>query len=87
MMHYWVGIRSWLIRMGRHEEARRSLAWALKVDPSQIELPTAIQEAEKTRWRELFRYPRSIAAACCTGLSQTGGVGPCYGSQLYSCWC
>ncbi len=30
---------------------------------------------EKTRWRELFRYPRSVAAACCTGLSQTGGVG------------
>jgi hypothetical protein len=23
---------------------------------------------------ELFKYPRSIAAACLTGLSQTGGV-------------
>ena len=47
----------------------------LQVDPGRIELPTTIQEAETTRWRELFRYPRSIAAACCTGLSQTGGVG------------
>jgi putative MFS transporter len=26
-------------------------------------------------WRELFNYPRSMAAACLTGLSQTGGVG------------
>ena len=76
MIRYWVPESPrWLIRMGRHEEARRSLAWALEVDPGRIELPTTIQEAETTRWRELFRYPRSIAAACCTGLSQTGGVG------------
>ncbi|HEX3995292.1 MAG TPA: MFS transporter, partial [Acetobacteraceae bacterium] len=26
-------------------------------------------------WRELFQYPRSMAAACLIGLSQTGGVG------------
>jgi putative MFS transporter len=76
MIRYWVPESPrWLIRMGRHEEARHSLAWALQVDPGRIELPTTIQEAETTRWRELFRYPRSIAAACCTGLSQTGGVG------------
>jgi MFS transporter, putative metabolite:H+ symporter len=30
---------------------------------------------EHTKWRELFNYPRSIATACLTGLSQTGGVG------------
>jgi putative MFS transporter len=30
---------------------------------------------EKTVWLELFRYPRSVAAACLTGISQTGTVG------------
>jgi len=30
---------------------------------------------EKTTWRELFKYPRSMAAACLTGISQTGTVG------------
>src|SRR5437899_2483425 len=76
MVRYWVPESPrWLIRMGRHEEARRSLAWTLQVDPSRIELPATLPETEKTVWRELFRYPRSVAAACCTGLSQTGGVG------------
>jgi putative MFS transporter len=76
LIRYWVPESPrWLIRMGRHEEARRSLAWTLQVDPSRIELPQTLPEGEKTLWRELFRYPRSVAAACCTGLSQTGGVG------------
>jgi putative MFS transporter len=30
----------WLMRMGRFEEARRSLAWALQIDPEDIALPT-----------------------------------------------
>ena len=38
-------------------------------------MPTTPVEEEKTRWRELFRYPRSMAAACTIALSQTGGVG------------
>jgi putative MFS transporter len=66
----------WLLRMGRFEEARRSLAWALQVDPREIALPTEVPaEARHTPWRELFKYPRSVAAACLTALSQTGGVG------------
>jgi putative MFS transporter len=65
----------WLMRMGRFAEARKSLAWALQCDPGEIELPTAMPEVEKTTWRELFRYPRSMAAACLIALSQTGGVG------------
>jgi MFS transporter, putative metabolite:H+ symporter len=64
----------WLIRRGRPAEARRSLAWALQVDPADIELPASLPEVEKTRWTELFRYPRSIIAGCLTGLTQTGGV-------------
>ncbi len=65
----------WLIGKGRHDEARRSLAWALQVDPATIQLPAAGGKIEKTVWRELFKYPRSMLAACLTGISQTGSVG------------
>ena len=63
------------MRMGRFEEARRSLAWALQIDPKVIELPAVAPAVEHTRWTELFKYPRSIFAGALTGLSQTGGVG------------
>jgi MFS transporter, putative metabolite:H+ symporter len=76
MVRYWVPESPrWLIRMGRHEDARRSLAWALQVDPREIDLPAVLPAAETARWRELFQYPRSVAAGCLTGLTQTGGVG------------
>jgi putative MFS transporter len=65
----------WLMRMGRFEEARRSLAWALQLDPKAIQLPTAAPTVEHTRWFDLFKYPRSIFAGALTDLSQTGGVG------------
>jgi putative MFS transporter len=65
----------WLLRMGRPEEARRSIAWALQIDPETIPLPTEVAEVEHTRWTELFNYPRSLIAGCLTGLTQTGGVG------------
>src|SRR5271163_3162152 len=65
----------WLLRQGRVEEARQSLAWALKMDPAQIALPAVLPAIEQTRWLELFKYPRSIIAGCLTGLTQTGGVG------------
>ena len=65
----------WLIRKGRREEARRSIAWALQIDPEEIALPAVLPELEHTRWRELFKYPRSVALVCLTGLSQTSGVG------------
>ena len=76
MIRYWIPESPrWLMRMGRMEEARKSLAWALQCDPKEIELPTTIVEGEKTRWRELFKYPRSMTTACLVALSQTGGVG------------
>jgi MFS transporter, putative metabolite:H+ symporter len=76
MIRYWVPESPrWLMRMGQMEEARKSLAWALQVDPKEIELPTSLPEPEKTSWRELFNYPRSMMAACLVALSQTGGVG------------
>jgi putative MFS transporter len=65
----------WLIRRGRPEEARRSIAWALQIDPEEIALPKALPEVRHPPWRELFKYPRSVALVCLTGLSQTSGVG------------
>jgi MFS transporter, putative metabolite:H+ symporter len=65
----------WLLRQGRVEEARRALAWALQLDPAKIALPAVLPAVEKTRWIEIFKYPRSVIAGCLTGLTQTGGVG------------
>src|SRR5690349_23306015 len=77
MIRYWVPESPhWLLRCGRMEEARKSLAWALQVDPRQITLPTSIpDEVKPVPWVQLFRYPRSVAASCLTAISQTGGVG------------
>jgi len=58
----------------RAEEARRSLAWALMIDPRRITLPATLLTAERARWLELFRYPRLVASGCLTGLTQTGGT-------------
>jgi putative MFS transporter len=65
----------WLIRMGRLAEARQSLAWALMVDPREIQLPAVAPPVEKVVWRDLFKYPRSVAAGCLAGLSGTGITG------------
>jgi putative MFS transporter len=74
MIRYWVPESPrWLMRMGRLEEARKSLAWALMVDPKEINLPTALPSVEETRWVELFKYPKLCAAGMLTGLTQTGG--------------
>jgi hypothetical protein len=37
------------MRMGRMEEARKSLAWALMIDPMRLP-PASLAEVEKTRW-------------------------------------
>ena len=75
MIRYWVPESPrWLMRAGRHEEARKSLAWALMIDPREISLPQTVEPGQKTRWIELFRYPKLLAAGCMTGLTQTGGA-------------
>ena len=67
----------WLVRMGRPEEARRSLAWALKVPPESLPLPQIAEaETRKTPWSDLFRYPRSLLVSWLTNLGmQTTGYG------------
>src|SRR3954447_21594340 len=75
MIRYWVPESPrWLMRMGRLEEARKSLAWALMVDPKEIELPTTVPAREQTRWLDLFKYPRLAMASMLTGLTQTGSA-------------
>src|SRR6516164_6994911 len=76
LIRAWVPeLAHWLIRVGRLEEARQSLAWALTVDPKEIQVPAVARPVEKVVWRELFKYPRSVAAGCLTGLSGTGITG------------
>ncbi|HEX3863308.1 MAG TPA: MFS transporter [Stellaceae bacterium] len=66
----------WLLRMGRVEEARKSLAWALMIDPATIKLPDTIPEPPKVRFSELFQHPRSLVLTWLTSLgSQTAGYG------------
>jgi putative MFS transporter len=78
MIRYWIPESPrFLMRIGKLEEARKALAWALQCDPKEIELPKGETEIamQKTSWLELFHYPRSMFTACAIALSQTGGVG------------
>jgi putative MFS transporter len=51
----------WLAAKGRNQEARRSLAWALEVDPESIPLSAVtVPPAAPTRFLDLFNYPRSL---------------------------
>ena len=52
----------WLINNGHREEAKRSIGWALEIPPEEVRLP-AEEEVVETSWRELFRYPRSLAVS------------------------
>jgi putative MFS transporter len=70
----------WLIRMGRFEEARKSLAWALEMDPKDIELTTVRGEPQKAAWSELFKYPRSLAVSWLGNLGTQTGI---YGLTLW----
>jgi MFS transporter, putative metabolite:H+ symporter len=54
----------WLVRMGRPEDARRSLAWALQVPAESLPLPDMRGIAVKpVAWTDLFRYPRSMISS------------------------
>jgi putative MFS transporter len=66
----------WLVNQGRRQEARRSLAWALQVQPESLPEPQAVPTPPKTSWAELFRYPRSLAVSWMASLgAQTASYG------------
>jgi putative MFS transporter len=72
----------WLARMGRAEEAREALGWALKIDPKTIPLSTVTQPASApTRFLDLFLYPRSLFVSWIGNLGIQTGV---YGVGLWA---
>jgi len=72
----------WLVRQGRSEEARESLAWAMQTNPQSLPLPTAERQPEfKTNWFDLFRYPRSLAVSWLGNAGAQTGV---YGIVLWA---
>jgi MFS transporter, putative metabolite:H+ symporter len=72
----------WLARQGRLEEARKSLAWALQVDPNSLPLPRPDEvKVVKTNWFELFKYPRSLLVSW---LGNAGAQTGAYGIALWA---
>jgi putative MFS transporter len=72
----------WLARMGRHDEARQALAWALEIDPKSIPLSAVtLPPAEQTRFLDLFRYPRSLVVSWFGNLGIQTGI---YGISLWA---
>jgi putative MFS transporter len=72
----------WLARQGRLEEARKSLAWALQVDPNTLPLPRPDEvKVVKTNWLELFKYRRSLLVSW---LGNAGAQTGAYGIALWA---
>jgi putative MFS transporter len=73
----------WLCRQGRYEEARKSLAWALQMEPSALPLPTAADAGPivKSSWLDLFKYPRSLLVSWLGNAGAQTGV---YGITLWA---
>jgi MFS transporter, putative metabolite:H+ symporter len=69
----------WLIQMGRMDDARKSLAWALEMDPAALPMDANEIEGQKqvaSKLSDIFRYPRSLAVSWITNLgAQTGYYG------------
>ncbi|MGH9375116.1 MAG: MFS transporter [Terriglobia bacterium] len=71
----------WLLRSGKREEARRSIAWALQRDATEVDLGNVIlKEPPRPRLRELFRYRRSLIASWMGNLGALTGY---YGLILW----
>jgi putative MFS transporter len=66
----------WLMSQGRKEEARRSLAWALRIKPESLPLPDHAPKQETAAWSELFKYPKSVAVSWMASIgAQTASYG------------
>src|SRR5258708_25660767 len=73
----------WLCRQGRYEDARKSLAWALQMEPSTLPLPTAADAGPiiRSSWLDLFKYPRSLIVSWLGNAGAQTGV---YGLTLWA---
>src|SRR3954447_1031423 len=73
----------WLCRQGRYEEARKSLAWALQMEPQALPMPTEADAGPiiKTSWLDLFKYPRSLIVSWLGNAGAQTGV---YGITLWA---
>jgi len=72
----------WLVRQGRYEEARKSLAWALQVDPDTLPLPAADSAPlMQSHWLDLFKHPRSLIVSWIGNLGAQTGI---YGLTLWA---
>ncbi|WP_428539648.1 MFS transporter [Rhodopila sp.] len=72
----------WLLRQGRVAEAKKSLAWALEVEPDTLPDPTPLEcSSTPTRFLDLFSYPRSLMVSWLGNLGAQTGV---YGVILWA---
>jgi putative MFS transporter len=66
----------WLIAQGRAEDARKSLAWALKLPASALTLPEWSPRQAVAPWSDLLRYPKSLAVSFMASIgAQTASYG------------
>jgi putative MFS transporter len=66
----------WLIGQGRAEEARKSLAWALRVAPSDLPTPEQAPKQDTAPWSDLLLYPKSLAVSFMASIgAQTASYG------------
>ena len=66
----------WLMSQGRVEDARKSLAWALKIKPSDLPPPTPSAKEAVAPWSDLLLYPKSLAVSFMASIgAQTASYG------------
>ncbi len=71
----------WLVRQGRNEQARKSIAWAMMISPNNVNLPSGYgTPAPRTKWGDLFHYKRSWAVSWLTNIGMQSCV---YGLTLW----
>jgi putative MFS transporter len=71
----------WLLRNGRPEDARRSIAWALEVDENILPLTADVDAGPQPKFRDLFKYPRSVALSWISNIGMQTGY---YGLTLWA---
>jgi putative MFS transporter len=71
----------WLIQQGRNDDARASVAWALKMDANDVDLGDTSTPPVAHKWSSIFRYRRSIAL---TWLGSFGAQTAFYGFTLWA---